>query len=90
MNQQVLICVCGLVQGVFFRASALREARRLKLTGYAQNLPNGAVEICAEGKEEDLGALITWCQKGPGSARVEKVETTWLDASGRFTTFDIK
>ena len=47
--------VSGNVQGVGFRFFTLRAAERMNLTGYARNLPDGRVELVAEG--EDLKTL---------------------------------
>ncbi|TYZ05854.1 acylphosphatase [Hymenobacter lutimineralis] len=66
--------VHGRVQGVFFRQSTQQEARRLGLSGYARNNPDGTVTIEAEGTPEALDALEAWCRHGPPLARVEKVE----------------
>ncbi|MCR5887155.1 acylphosphatase [Hymenobacter sp. J193] len=76
--------VHGRVQGVFFRQSTQHEARRLGLSGYACNNPDGTVTIEAEGPAEALDALETWCHKGPPLARVDKVEAT----SGPIQGFD--
>lgn len=65
--------VSGRVQGVFFRASAREQAQKLYLTGYAKNLGDGSVEVLACGTDESLDALERWLQRGPPSARVEKV-----------------
>lgn len=64
----------GRVQGVFYRQSTRTEARRLGLTGYARNNPDGTVTIEAEGPAEALAALEAWCHSGPPAARVEKVD----------------
>ena len=48
--------VSGRVQGVGYRYFVLREAERLGLAGFARNLPDGRVEVVAEGAEEVLGA----------------------------------
>lgn len=52
------IIVSGRVQGVGFRAWAAREAARLGITGFVRNLPDGTVEIVAEG---DPGGLDRFC-----------------------------
>ena len=70
--KQVHLFVRGRVQGVFFRASTQREARRLGLTGWVKNRPDGAVEVLAEGDEDEIKELIGWAHKGPGAARVER------------------
>ena len=65
--------VQGRVQGVFFRASTRDEARRLGLDGHARNLADGSVEVVASGAAAALAALEAWLQRGPPSARVERV-----------------
>jgi acylphosphatase len=66
--------VSGKVQGVFFRASTAREARRLGLRGHAVNLPDGRVEVLAVGPAGAIEELGRWLHRGPPSARVEGVE----------------
>jgi acylphosphatase len=65
--------VSGKVQGVFFRASARDEAQRLNLSGHAKNLDDGSVEVIACGDVANIDALERWLQKGPASARVDRV-----------------
>jgi acylphosphatase len=65
--------VSGRVQGVFFRASAQEQGRRLGLTGWARNLDNGDVEVLACGEASALGALEAWLGEGPPLAKVERV-----------------
>ncbi len=67
------IRVTGKVQGVYYRASAAEEARRLGLTGFVRNEPDGSVYLEAEGEEEALHQMVAWCQKGPPRARVDQV-----------------
>lgn len=66
--------VRGRVQGVGFRWFVMREATRLKLTGHVRNLPDGDVEVCAEGTGPALVALERALTTGPAGARVEHVE----------------
>ncbi|GIX34067.1 MAG: acylphosphatase [Lysobacterales bacterium] len=66
--------VRGRVQGVFFRAATVEQARALGLEGYARNLPDGTVEVEAEGTETALESLLRWLWRGPPLARVEAVE----------------
>ncbi|MGC8120546.1 acylphosphatase [Marinobacter sp. VGCF2001] len=81
------LLVSGTVQGVYYRASTEQKARQLCLTGQVRNLPDGRVEIIAEGDEEQLQALKAWCQQGPERAVVEHIETRELTATGEFTSF---
>ena len=66
--------VHGRVQGVSFRAAARNEARRLGLSGFARNEPDGSVAIEVEGDEAALDAFVAWCRVGPPAARVGRVE----------------
>lgn len=82
--------ITGRVQGVFFRASTQREARRLGLTGHAVNRDDGSVEVLACGEPDALDALHDWLHDGSPAARVERVErdaaTPPDGAPDRFTT----
>jgi len=77
------------VQGVYFRASAQREARRLGLTGWVKNRHDGAVELVAEGEEGQVKDLLSWAQTGPSTARVDRVETRWRSYTGEYAAFRI-
>ena len=63
----------GRVQGVCFRASTVDEARDHGLTGWVRNLPDGAVELEAQGDDASVAALLAWCAHGPPAARVTGV-----------------
>lgn len=65
--------VRGHVQGVFFRASAREQALKLGVSGHAENLSDGSVEVLACGSQDSLQALERWLHQGPRSARVESV-----------------
>ena len=65
--------VAGRVQGVWYRASTEREARRLKLDGWARNLSDGRVEVVATGYAASVAELCGWLWEGPPAARVEAV-----------------
>jgi acylphosphatase len=81
----------GLVQGVGFRWFGHRHAARLRLRGWAQNLPDGRVEVVAEGSDETLAELELLLRQGPSQAQVDAVEVTDLPptAVGR-SGFDIR
>lgn len=73
MVKHLTIKVMGKVQGVGFRYSAMLEAENLGLSGFAQNLPDGAVLIESEGEEENLDRFVLWCHQGPELAQVDRV-----------------
>lgn len=66
--------VRGLVQGVGFRWFVLRHARRLGVSGYVRNLPDGRVEVAASGAVDALTELEGELKRGPHGAAVDAVE----------------
>jgi acylphosphatase len=82
--------VFGRVQGVFFRAAAEREASALSLSGWVANLPDGSVEVEAEGRREALERFLSWLRSGPPSACVERVEWEWGAFSGAHDGFVVR
>jgi acylphosphatase len=70
----VRFVVRGRVQGVGFRWFVMREARHLGVLGFVSNLPDGSVEVVAQGSAEMVGALGRALARGPALARVEGVE----------------
>lgn len=48
----------GNVQGVGFRATTKLYAEQLKLVGFVRNLPDGNVEMCAQGDKQTLEKLV--------------------------------
>jgi acylphosphatase len=68
--------VRGRVQGVGYRYFALKRAEELGLAGFARNLPDGSVEVLAEGDDELLSDFEAKLKQGPSFARVEGVERT--------------
>ena len=69
------LTVRGKVQGVGYREACCRSAQDLGLSGWVRNLPDGTVELEAEGKPFNLTALLMWCEHGPLTARVTSVNT---------------
>ena len=71
--------IFGKVQGVYFRHSTRLEARRLVIRGIARNLPDGSVEVVAQGSAAAVDKLRVWLQRGPAQARVDEVRETSPD-----------
>lgn len=85
--ERVHLLIAGLVQGVFYRASTEATARELGLAGWVRNLPDGRVEVLAEGPREALERLVAWCHQGPPHARVSGVEAAWNSPQGDLGPF---
>ena len=62
--------ITGKVQGVFFRGSTREMAEQSGVKGEVKNMPDGSVQLIAEGEEETVDALIAWCHYGPPRAEV--------------------
>jgi acylphosphatase len=80
MNQDNLrahVTIEGRVQGVFYRASTRDQARRLGISGWVRNLPNGDVEALFEGEKGAVTAMLAWCYQGPPYAAVHKVNVAY-------------
>ncbi|MGQ0600078.1 MAG: acylphosphatase [Anaerolineales bacterium] len=82
--------VSGRVQGVNFRYSTLQRAQVLRLAGWVRNLPNGTVEVLAEGPQPALSQLLEFLHHGPPHAHVLSVQTEWRPAANEFTHFDVR
>jgi len=88
--QRVRIIVHGSVQGVFFRSNTRTMASDLGLKGYAKNMPDGSVEVVAEGEKDKLKELIEFCKKGPEAAEVSKIDVKFSEASNEFEGFEVR
>jgi acylphosphatase len=69
--------VRGRVQGVGFRVFAEMRARPGGLAGWARNLPDGRVEVVAEGPPQALEHFVSDVRRGPAGAWVEDVQVEW-------------
>jgi len=74
--------ISGRVQGVGYRYFALIEAQVLGVAGYAKNLPDGSVEVVAEGSDEAVQAFEGRLREGPAFCRVEIVDRAPLGTRG--------
>lgn len=78
---QAHIVVRGRVQRVGYRNWIFIQAKNLKVRGWVKNMPDGSVEIMAEGSRENLNSLVTLARRGPPLARVDSEETAWSTKS---------
>lgn len=81
--------ISGRVQGVCFRHYTIQEASKWGVSGTVRNLPNGDVEVYAQGDEAAISQFEQFLHIGPGFARVEKVEKEVLEQNEAFQGFDI-
>ncbi len=88
--QRVHIRVEGRVQGVGFRLFTVKEARRRSLRGFVRNLPNGDVDIEAEGPPVEISEFVERVREGPPGAVVAQVSTDSRPARGEEASFNVR
>jgi acylphosphatase len=76
------VVVDGVVQGVFYRASARRVADAHGVSGWARNRADGRVELELEGEEDDVDAVVDWSRRGPSRAVVTSVQVDTVEPTG--------
>ena len=88
--RRVRITASGTVQGVFFRAAASDEARRLGLTGWVRNTDDDQVEAEAQGDEQAVERFVEFCRAGPDQAQVNDLTVDDLDPVADEADFDVR
>ena len=79
----------GHVQGVGFRYTAQTLARNHPVSGYVRNLPDGRVEMVAEGEDKDLDALMEAIRRQM-EGFIRKTDVAAANATGEFHGFSIR
>jgi acylphosphatase len=83
--------VSGRVQGVGFRWFTESAAVRAGVRGWVRNLPDGRVEVAAEGDAAALEAFEREIRRGPRGARVDAIDIEDAAAAdGHYSGFTIK
>jgi len=90
VTKAVHFVVSGVVQGVGYRQGCRHVARSLGLVGWVRNVPDGTVELLAQGDESSIDALVTWVWDGPSLARVSGVESDVVAEDRTLTDFFIQ
>jgi len=90
VNERLHARVRGIVQGVGFRYFTRESAARLELTGWVRNIPDGSVELIAEGPRDRLESLLEALNDGPHGSAVRGVASDWLEATGEFEDFGVR
>ncbi|WP_153556768.1 acylphosphatase [Roseimaritima sediminicola] len=85
---RVKIIYQGTVQGVGFRATTAMLAEPIPVTGTVRNLPDGSVEVVAEGTRANVERLLTAIETELRH-RIDTAERRESSASGQFERFRI-
>ena len=82
------IIFTGYVQGVGFRFTALRIARRHSLVGYVKNIPDSSVEMLIQGPQNNIQACIRDISE-TFEGCITQTKTKDIKSTVTYTAFDI-
>ncbi len=88
-RKRVKVVYSGSVQGVGFRYTVLRAATGFEVTGTVRNLPDGRVELIAEGAQDELEAFRQAILESGLRHFIQKEEASWNEARNDFRGFEI-
>ncbi|MCX6569638.1 MAG: acylphosphatase [Candidatus Aminicenantes bacterium] len=86
---RVRVFAGGRVQGVAYRFFAEKCAGKMGITGWVRNLPDGRVEVLAEGSGENIEAFLERLREGPRLARVDSFAVRREASTGEFRDFQV-
>ena len=90
MNRQRLhLFYTGHVQGVGFRFTVKQVAAGFEVTGTVRNLPDGRVELTAEGSRKELDGFCKAIQDSELSHFIQQEQAEWSPAKNEFRGFEI-
>ncbi len=79
----------GRVQGVGFRFTVCQLAGEYAVTGYVRNLPDGNVEMVAEGSEQELSDLVRAVQESRPGRYIVGTHLGWEPPTGQYDHFGV-
>jgi acylphosphatase len=90
MQARTIITASGDVQRVGYRGVVERVARKMKLTGFVENIKPYEVRIVCEGDKTSLDSFIKLIRIKEFPIDVEHLDVRFEDATGEFEYFEIK
>lgn len=91
MSQETVdVRVRGKVQGVGFRAAAVRHAHLYGVHGWVSNAADGSVELVLQGEPDQLDLMVSWLHRGPEPAVVDHVEIQRSYSDKQYGRFEIR
>lgn len=88
-RERLDICYSGRVQGVGFRYTVKALATGFDLSGHVRNLPDGRVELAAEGERGELEAFRAAIQDSEVGGFIRQEDARWCAAKNEFRGFEI-
>ncbi len=81
-EKAIRVTVEGRVQGVFFRAWTMDQAKMRGLRGWVRNRHDGTVEAIFAGPDSQVMDMLTLCWQGPPLSRVRELDYCEVDLDG--------
>lgn len=88
-RRRLTVLYSGRVQGVGFRYTTKTVATGFEITGIVRNLPDGRVELVAEGSREELDAFRAAILDAGLAGFIRDEQVTWAEAKNEFRGFEI-
>jgi acylphosphatase len=89
-RQRVTVLYSGRVQGVGFRYTTRSIAGRYAVVGYVQNLPDGRVELVAEGQRREVAEFLAAVREHFQTHIRDENRDDGPPADGEFQRFEIR
>ena len=83
------ILYSGRVQGVGFRYTTKTVATGFEITGTVRNLPDGRVELDAEGLRDELDAFRAALHDAGLAGFIRDEQVSWAEPENKFRGFEI-
>jgi len=88
-RRRMSVFFSGRVQGVGFRYTTKTVATGFEITGIVKNLPDGRVELVAEGSHAELDAFRAALHDAGLAGFIRDEQVIWADAKNEFRGFEI-
>jgi len=88
-RQRMTVIYTGRVQGVGFRYTTKTVATGFEVVGTVRNLPDGRVELVAEGSRDELESFRVALQEAGLAGFIRDEQVQWANAENKFRGFEI-
>jgi acylphosphatase len=88
-RRRMTVFYSGRVQGVGFRYTTKTVAAGFEIVGIVRNLPDGRVELTAEGLQNELEEFRAALRDAGLAGFIRDEQVTWTDANNEFRGFEI-
>ena len=89
IRRRMQVLYSGRVQGVGFRYQARQVASGFEVTGIVRNLPDGRVELVAEGAMDELEGFREAIRGSGLGPMIRNEQENWTEPSGEYRGFEI-